>query len=83
MEAGGAGRCSARRSRGGLGHAFAREDVSTVGGPVLTLFDGCRPGETLELDGFRLTVDQAVRRRVRRERSHSAEYPAGHAEPPR
>ncbi|HEV8612178.1 MAG TPA: hemolysin family protein [Gemmatimonadales bacterium] len=50
-----------------LGHAFAREDVSTVGGLVLTLFGRVpRPGETLELDGFRLTVDQVVRRRVRR-----------------
>jgi magnesium and cobalt transporter len=50
-----------------LGHAFAREDVSTVGGLVLTLFGRVpRAGETLELDGFRLTVDQVVRRRVRR-----------------
>jgi magnesium and cobalt transporter len=50
-----------------LGHEFAREDVSTVGGLVLTLFGRVpRVGETLELDGFRLTVDQVVRRRVRR-----------------
>ncbi len=50
-----------------LGHAFAREDVSTVGGLVLALFGRVpRAGETLELDGFRLTVDQVVRRRVRR-----------------
>ena len=50
-----------------LGHAFAREDVSTVGGLVLTLFGRVpRPGETLLLDGFRLTVDQVVRRRIRR-----------------
>ena len=50
-----------------LGHAFAREDVSTVGGLVLTLFGRVpKVGETLELDGFRLTVDQVVRRRVRR-----------------
>ncbi len=50
-----------------LGHNFAREDVSTVGGLVLTLFGRVpRPGETLELDGFRLTVDQVVRRRIRR-----------------
>jgi magnesium and cobalt transporter len=50
-----------------LGHVFAREDVSTVGGLVLALFGRVpRAGETLELDGFRLTVDQVVRRRVRR-----------------
>jgi magnesium and cobalt transporter len=50
-----------------LGHNFAREDVSTVGGLVLTLFGRVpRSGETLELDGFRLTVDQVVRRRIRR-----------------
>lgn len=50
-----------------LGHGFAREDVSTIGGLVLTLLGRVpRPGETLELDGFRLTVDQMVRRRIRR-----------------
>src|SRR6185369_10734333 len=50
-----------------IGHTFAREDVDTVGGLVLTLFGRVpRPGETLELDGFRLTVDQVVRRRIRR-----------------
>jgi magnesium and cobalt transporter len=50
-----------------LGHSFAREDVSTVGGLALAQFGRVpRPGESLELDGFRLTVDQVVRRRVRR-----------------
>ncbi len=50
-----------------LGHGFAREDVSTVGGLVLAHLGRVpRAGETLELDGFRLTVDQVVRRRVRR-----------------
>ncbi|HTL04824.1 MAG TPA: hemolysin family protein [Gemmatimonadales bacterium] len=50
-----------------LGHSFAREDVSTVGGLVLTLFGRVpRAGESIEVDGFRLTVDQVVRRRVRR-----------------
>ena len=50
-----------------LGHPFARDDVSTVGGLVLAVFGRVpRPGESIELDGFRLTVDQVVRRRVRR-----------------
>ena len=50
-----------------LGHSFAREDVSTVGGLALAQFGRVpRPGESIELDGFRLTVDQVVRRRVRR-----------------
>jgi CBS domain containing-hemolysin-like protein len=50
-----------------LGHSFAREDISTVGGLVLARFGRVpRTGETIELDGFRLTVDQVVRRRVRR-----------------
>lgn len=50
-----------------LGHRFAREDVSTVGGLVLAAFGRVpRPGESLTLDGFRITVDQVVRRRVRR-----------------
>jgi CBS domain containing-hemolysin-like protein len=50
-----------------LGHSFAREDVSTVGGLVLALFGRVpKTGEGIELDGFRLTVDQVVRRRVRR-----------------
>lgn len=50
-----------------LGHSFAREDVSTVGGLVLALFGRVpKSGEGVELDGFRLTVDQIARRRVRR-----------------
>jgi CBS domain containing-hemolysin-like protein len=50
-----------------LGHSFAREDVSTVGGLALALFGRVpRAGESIELDGYRLTVDQVVRRRVRR-----------------
>ena len=50
-----------------LGHPFARDDVSTVGGLVLALFGRVpRVGESVELDGFRLTVEQVVRRRVRR-----------------
>lgn len=50
-----------------LGHSFAREDVSTVGGLVLAVLGRVpRPGESFPLDGFRLTVDQVARRRVRR-----------------
>jgi CBS domain containing-hemolysin-like protein len=50
-----------------LGHRFDREDVSTVGGLVLAEFGRVpRTGELLELDGFQLTVEQVVRRRVKR-----------------
>ena len=50
-----------------LGHRFERQDVSTVGGLVLAEFGRVpRTGETLELDGFQLIVEQIVRRRVRR-----------------
>ena len=50
-----------------LGHRFEREDVSTVGGLVLAEFGRVpRTGETIELDGFQLVVEQVVRRRVKR-----------------
>jgi magnesium and cobalt transporter len=50
-----------------LHHEFGREDVSTVGGLVLALFGRVpRPGEGIAADGFRFTVDQIVRRRIRR-----------------
>jgi CBS domain containing-hemolysin-like protein len=50
-----------------LGHTFHREDVSTVGGLVLAAFGRVpRPGESIEVDGYVLTADQVVRRRVRR-----------------
>ncbi len=50
-----------------LGHRFAREDVSTVGGLVLAELGRVpRAGEQLTLDGFTLTVEQVARRRVRR-----------------
>ena len=50
-----------------LGHTFAREDVTTVGGLVLAVLGRVpRAGESLSLDGYRLTVDQVARRRVRR-----------------
>ncbi|MGH7517950.1 MAG: hemolysin family protein [Gemmatimonadales bacterium] len=52
---------------GVLGHRFAREDVSTVGGLVLAEFGRVpRQGETIQLDGFQILADQVVRRRVRR-----------------
>jgi CBS domain containing-hemolysin-like protein len=52
---------------GVLGHSFARADVSTVGGLVLAEFGRVpRAGESLDIQGYRLTVDQVVRRRVRR-----------------
>jgi magnesium and cobalt transporter len=50
-----------------IDHSFAREDVSTVGGLVLAAFGRVpRAGETLSLEGFRITVDQVARRRVSR-----------------
>ena len=50
-----------------LGHSFAREDVSTVGGLVLAEFGRVpRSGESVDMQGYRLTVEQVVRRRVRR-----------------
>jgi CBS domain containing-hemolysin-like protein len=60
-----------------LGHRFDREDVSTVGGLVLAEFGRVpRGGEALELDGFQLTVDQVVRRRVKRITIRRARVPA-------
>jgi putative hemolysin len=50
-----------------IDHAFDREDVSTVGGLVLAEFGRVpRTGESLDVEGFRLLVEQVVRRRVRR-----------------
>jgi magnesium and cobalt transporter len=50
-----------------LGHSFHREDVSTVGGLVLAEFGRVpRSGEAIDLNGYRLVVEQVVRRRVRR-----------------
>jgi CBS domain containing-hemolysin-like protein len=50
-----------------LGHTFAREDVSTVGGLVLAEFGRVpRTGEAMDLQGYRLLVEQVIRRRVRR-----------------
>jgi CBS domain containing-hemolysin-like protein len=59
---------------GVLGHNFDREDVSTVGGLVLAEFGRVpRAGESLDLQGYRLTVEQVVRRRVRRVAVHRLE----------
>lgn len=50
-----------------LDHAFAREDVDTVGGLILAELGRVpRSGETLTIDGWRFVVDVVVRRRVRR-----------------
>jgi CBS domain containing-hemolysin-like protein len=63
-----------------LGHRFDREDVSTVGGLVLAEFGRVpRTGETLDLDGFQLVVDQVVRRRVKRITIRRTPVPAGSA----
>jgi magnesium and cobalt transporter len=50
-----------------LQHGFEREDVSTVGGLVLALFGRVpRGGESVTVDNYRFTVEQVVRRRIRR-----------------
>ena len=62
---------------GVLGHTFDREDVSTVGGLVLAEFGRVpRAGESLDVQGYRLTVEQVVRRRVRRVAVHRLAQPA-------
>ena len=50
-----------------LGAPFVHEDVSTIGGLVYTAL-GRVPvaGESVELQGFRVTVEQVARRRIRR-----------------
>lgn len=46
---------------------FGREDVNTVGGLVLAeLGRVARPGDTVEVGGYRLQVDQVARHRIRR-----------------
>ena len=50
-----------------LGHSFARDDVSTVGGLVLAEFGRVpRVGESIDVEGFRLVVEHVVGRRVKR-----------------
>jgi CBS domain containing-hemolysin-like protein len=66
-----------------LSHSFDREDVSTVGGLVLAEFGRVpRAGEVIDLDGYRLVVEQVVRRRVRRVAVHRprVEAPVGGSE---
>jgi CBS domain containing-hemolysin-like protein len=54
-----------------LGHNFDRDDVSTVGGLVLAEFGRVpRSGESIDVEGYRLVVEQVVRRRVRRVAVH-------------
>jgi len=53
---------------------FDREDVNTVGGLVLALLGRvARPGDAVEIAGYRLRVEQVVRRRVRRVLVHAIE----------
>lgn len=50
-----------------LQHGFEREDVSTVGGLVLAGFGRVpKNGESIAIEGYRFTVEQVVRRRIRR-----------------
>jgi CBS domain containing-hemolysin-like protein len=50
-----------------LGTSFDDEEVSTVGGLVYAELGRVpRPGEELRIDGFRVVVEQVVRRRIRR-----------------
>ncbi len=48
-------------------HDFRRDGLSTVGGLVYELYDGIpEPGEDLEVDGFRVVVEQMRGRRIER-----------------
>lgn len=50
-----------------LGTSFGRDDVSTAGGLVFALFGRVpRPGDALEVDGFRVVIEQMARRRITR-----------------
>lgn len=50
-----------------LGAPFTRDEVSTVGGLIYAELGRVpRPGEELRLEGFRLVVEQVVRRRISR-----------------
>ncbi len=61
------GDVSLHELEGALGHSFGRDDVSTAGGLVFALFGRVpRPGDSLEVAGFRIVVEQMTRRRIRR-----------------
>jgi putative hemolysin len=63
-----------------LGHDFAREDVSTVGGLMYELLGRVpRAGEELNLGGFRVVVERVRRRRVERVYFERIESLTGHA----
>ncbi len=48
-------------------HDFHHEDVTTVGGLAYELFDGVpEPGEDLEVQGFRVVIEQMRGRRIER-----------------
>lgn len=48
-------------------HNFHHEDVTTVGGLAYELFDGVpEPGEDLEVQGFRVVIEQMRGRRIER-----------------
>ena len=50
-----------------LGHRFTLDDVSTVGGLVFHQFGKVpKAGDRTEIDGFPVTVERVVRRRVDR-----------------
>jgi putative hemolysin len=61
------GRASLEAVSEALGAPFVHEEVSTIGGLVYTLL-GRVPvgGEQVELQGFRVSVEQVVRRSIRR-----------------
>lgn len=50
-----------------LGETIEREDITTVGGLVYSELGRVpKPGEELRIEGFRVVVEQIVRRRIRR-----------------
>ncbi|MGH7508005.1 MAG: hemolysin family protein [Gemmatimonadales bacterium] len=67
-----------------LGHDFGRDDVSTVGGLVLAEFGRVpRPGESIDVEGYRLVVEHLVRRRVKWIAIHRVRVEAAVAPPER
>jgi len=61
------GRVSLDELSAALGVPLAHPDVTTVGGLIYSLLGHVpRAGEELTLDGYRVVVEQVVRRRVRR-----------------